>query len=110
MPKKLIAVTIVRAVFDGVRRDIQPGRELPEGIDAADLDELKRLGAVREEVVEAPPPAPAELVGDGTGEALPEIPPEAADGVAHAGVSEAPAVPADAASEAEPAKARARRT
>ncbi len=71
MPKKFFAVTIVRAVFDGERRDIAPGAEIPEGLSAATLDELKQLGAVREEVVEAPPPV--ELTGDGTGEALPEV-------------------------------------
>ena len=71
MPKKLIAVTIVRAVFDGVRRDIAPGAEIPEGLSAETLDELKQLGAVREEVVEAP--APVELTGDGSGEAPPEV-------------------------------------
>ena len=72
MPKKLIAVTIVRAVFDGVRRDIAPGSEIPEGLSAETLDELKRLGAVREEVVEAPPPVD-EVTGDGTGAVLPEV-------------------------------------
>ncbi len=71
MPKKFFAVTIVRAVFGGERRDIAPGAEIPEGLSAATLDELKQLGAVREEVVEAPPPV--ELTGDGTGEALPEV-------------------------------------
>ena len=50
MPKKFYAVTIVRAVFDGERRDIAPGAEIPEGLSAAALDELKQLGAVREEV------------------------------------------------------------
>ena len=89
MPKKFFAVTLVRAVFDGQRRDIAPGAEIPEGLSAATLDELKQLGAVREEVVEAPPPVelkqlgavreevveappPVELTGDGSGEALPE--------------------------------------
>ena len=71
MPKKFFAVTIVRAVFDGERRDIAPGAEIPEGLSAETLDELKRLGAVREEVVEAP--APVELTGDGSGEAPPEV-------------------------------------
>ena len=71
MPKKFFAVTIVRAVFDGERRDIAPGAEIPAGLSAATLDELKQLGAVRKEVVEAPPPV--ELTGDGTGEALPEV-------------------------------------
>ena len=71
MPKKFFAVTIVRAVFDGERRDIAPGAEIPEGIAAETLDELKQLGAVREEVVEAP--APVELTGDGSGEAPPEV-------------------------------------
>lgn len=71
MPKTFFAVTIVRAVFDGQRRDIAPGGEIPEGLSAATLDELKQLGAVREEVVEAPPPV--ELTGDGSGEALPEV-------------------------------------
>lgn len=110
MPKKLIAVTIVRAVFDGLRRDIPPGRELPEGLDAKTIDELKRLGAVREEVFEAPALGPDELTGDGTGEALPEIPPELAAGEAPAQPAEAPAVPADAAPDAKPAKARGTRT
>ena len=90
MPKKFYAVTIVRAVFDGERRDIAPGAEIPEGLSAETLDELKQLGAVREEVVEAPPPVelkqlgavrekvveappPIELTGDGSGEALPEV-------------------------------------
>ncbi len=68
MPKKFYAVTIVRAVFDGERRDIAPGAEIPEGLSAATLDELKRLGAVREEVVEAS--APVELTGDGSGEQI----------------------------------------
>lgn len=104
MPKKFYAVTIVRAVFGGERRDIAPGAEIPEGLSAAALDELKQLGAVREEVVEAPPPI--ELTGDGTGEALPEIPPELAAGEAPAQPAEAPAVPADAAPDTKSAKAR----
>lgn len=82
MPKKLIAVTIVRALFDGSRRDIPPGGEIPEGLDAETLDELKRLGAVREEVVEAP--APVGLTGDGTGEVLPEAPADVAAAEAEA--------------------------
>lgn len=104
MPKKLFAVTIVRAVFDGERRDIAPGRRDPGRLSAATLDELKQLGAVREEVVEAPPPV--ELTGDGPGEALPEIPPELAAGEAPAQPAEAPAVPADAAPDTKSAKAR----
>ena len=80
MPKKFYAVTIVRAVFDGERRDIAPGAEIPEGLSAETLDELMRLGAVREEVVEAPPPV--ELTGDGT--ALPEAPADAAAAEAEA--------------------------
>lgn len=80
MPKKFFAVTIVRAVFDGERRDIAPGAEIPEGLSAETLDELMRLGAVREEVVEAP--APVELTGTGT--ALPEIPADVAAAEAEA--------------------------
>ena len=81
MLKKFFAVTIVRAVFDGERRDIAPGAEIPEGLSAETLDELKRLGAVREEVVEAPPPVD-EVTGDGT--ALPEAPADAAAAEAEA--------------------------
>lgn len=76
MPKKFYAVTIVRAVFDGERRDIAPGAEIPEGLSAETLDELKQLGAVREEVVEAPAP------GDGT--ALPDAPADVAAAEAEA--------------------------
>lgn len=82
MLKKFFAVTIVRAVFDGERRDIAPGAEIPEGLSAETLDELMRLGAVREEVVEAPPPV--ELTGDGDGTALPEAPADAAAAEAEA--------------------------
>ena len=82
MPKKFFAVTIVRAVFDGERRDIAPGAEIPEGLSAETLDELMRLGAVREEVVEAP--APVELTGDGSGTALPDAPADVAAAEAEA--------------------------
>ncbi len=58
MPKKLIAVTIVRTSVNGIRIDTLPGGEIPEGLDAETIDELKRLGAVREEVVEALAPEP----------------------------------------------------
>lgn len=46
--KKLIAVHVVVAFFDGVKREIAPGSPLPEGLDPEALDDLLRLKAVEE--------------------------------------------------------------
>ncbi|MCE1186711.1 MAG: hypothetical protein LWW92_14025 [Rhodocyclales bacterium] len=46
--KKLIAVHVVIAFFNGLKREVQPGQPLPPGLEPEALDDLVRLKAVRE--------------------------------------------------------------
>lgn len=58
----LIAKVIVAAMVAGVRRDFQPGEELPE-LDAADVEALKATGAIVDSA-EAEKAAKAEAAAD----------------------------------------------
>jgi hypothetical protein len=52
--KKLIAVHVVIAFFNGVRREVTPGQLLPPGLEPEALDDLVRLNAVRDESEDEP--------------------------------------------------------
>lgn len=58
----LIAKVVVAAMAAGVRKDFQPGEELPE-LDAADVEALKAMGAIVDSA-EAEKAAKAEAAAD----------------------------------------------